>query len=81
MVNSGGALIFSNNVTLATSTGTATYASITNNSGTVRVEGNLQLGIHSAGGSAARGLLTVNGGTVTVTSRTSPRGRSSRARR
>jgi hypothetical protein len=67
IVNNGGLLIFSNGLTLASSTGTATYASLTNNSGTVRVEGNLQVAIHLAGGGGARGMLTVNGGTVTVT--------------
>jgi fibronectin-binding autotransporter adhesin len=67
LINNGGSVIFSNALTLANSAGAATFGSVTNQAGTLRVEGNLQLGVHLAGGGGARGLLTVNGGTVTVT--------------
>lgn len=67
LINNGGLVLFSNALTLANSAGAATFGSVTNQAGTLRVEGNLQLGVHLAGGTAARGQLTVNGGTVTVT--------------
>ena len=55
LINNGGLLIFSNGLTVATSTGSITYASITNNSGTLRVDGSLNMA--NPGGVAGGGRL------------------------
>jgi fibronectin-binding autotransporter adhesin len=70
LILAGGTVIVTGQLTVGRAiTNGATVGAITNNSGTLRVEGDLRLAGQDGGGGVTRGFLTVNGGTVTITNR------------